>query len=245
MHHQHTGPDQTTTLDSYEWPTCAAGPATGTHSHHLWDNELDRLVCWPCEERTAQRLAELPTLFQQLNTTAMLMKGARGSSGPTSGTRTAPIPPRLDVLNLIGPGGLATQLRDIEDAWRKAFGRRIAPWAGSPAQAVPVHAGFLAINLRRACETYQSIGQDINDLRRLHSQCKALIEHKPRTGQVKIGLCPALLEGRRCAQQLYANTRSFKTACETCGTSWEGEHEWRELRAAQQQANTELACAAA
>src|SRR5207248_16417 len=119
--------DQPTEDQTYEWPTCAAGPATGPRSHQLWENELDRLVCWPCEERTVQRIAELPALFAQLNKTAMLMKGANRVGGGTSGTRTAPIPPRIDVLNLVGPGGIAARLRDIEDAWRKAFGRAIKP----------------------------------------------------------------------------------------------------------------------
>jgi hypothetical protein len=235
----------TSDLADYEWPTCAAGPVTGAHSHQLWENELDRLVCQPCEDRTAQRLAELPGLFRKLNTTAMLMKGASRSGGGTPGTQTPPIPPRIDVLNLVGPGGIAAKLSAIEDSWRKAFNRRIAPWAGSPAEAVPVHANFLAINLRRACEEYESIGQDIDALRKLHSECQALVENKPRTGQVKIGHCPTLIEGRRCGEQLYASTRSFKTACETCGNTWEGEHEWRQLRAAQQQATAEPACVAA
>lgn len=229
------------TLDNYEWPLCTAGPATGPHAHRLWDNELDRLVCWPCEEKTAARLAELPTLFRQLNTTAMLMKGASRSGGATSGTRTAPIPPRLDVLNLTGPGGIATRLRDIEDAWRKTFGRRIAPWAGSPTQAVPIHAGFLAINLRRACESYESIGQDIEDLRRLHAQCTALISNEPRTGRVPVGICPARLDTGPCGTPLTASTGSHHVRCETCGTRWDGMGEWRNLRAAQETAALERA----
>lgn len=233
-------------LTEYEWPTCAAGPTTGPHAHRLWDNELDRLVCWPCEERTAQRITELPHLFAQLNKTAMLMKGSSRSGAPTSGSRTPPIPPRLDVLNLTGPSGIVARLRDIEDAWRKAFNRRIAPWAGSPAEAVPVHANFLAINLRRACETYESIGQDIDTIRRLHGECKAIVDQKPKTGRVKIGHCPVLTaDGHLCAEQLYASARSFKTTCATCGTAWEGEQEWRNLREAQQQVLAELVGVAA
>lgn len=235
MHHQPTGPDQTTTLDDYAWPVCTAC------GHQLWVDEANRQACRPCEDRTAQRIAELPHLFNNLNTTAMLMKGASRIGGATSGTRTAPIPPRLDVLNLTGPGGIATRLQVIEDAWRKAFNRRIAPWAGNPAQAVPAHAGFLAINLRRACETYESIGQDINDLRRLHAQCTALISNEPRTGRVPVGICPARIDTGPCGTPLTASTGSHHVRCETCGTRWDGMGEWRNLRAAQEAAALERA----
>lgn len=233
MHHQPTG------LDEYEWPTCLSC------ARHLWETELNRLACRPCEDRTAQRIAELPHLFNSLNTTAMLMKGASRIGGATSGTRTAPIPPRLDVLNLVGPGGLATRLRDIEDAWRTAFNRRIAPWAGSPAEAVPVHANFLAINLRRACESYESIGQDINDLRRLHTECKALTSNERRPGRIQVGACPVPLDNGPCATPLTASTASHRVHCDGCGTRWEGMGEWRSLRAAQEALQLEKAAVAA
>jgi hypothetical protein len=89
------------------------------------------------------------------------------------------------------------------------------------------------------------VGQDIDDLRRLHAQCKAAIEQKQTPGNVKIGLCPELAEGERCFEQLYASARSFKTACSRCGAAWEGEDEWRELRAAQEAALAEMAGVAA
>lgn len=247
---------ETDTLAGYEWPLCAAGPATGPHAHHLWQNELDRLVCWPCEERTRERLTKLRGLFTQLNKTDMLMKGSSRTNAPTSGTRTAPVPLRLDVLNLTGPGGIATRLQAIEDSWRKAFGRRIElgvtdglrvypSWRANPAHTIPGHIAFLAINLQKACEEYESIGQDINTIRVLHAECTAPVENKPRTGQVKIGLCPVRGENGPCATQLTATTRSFTTQCPTCGTTWEGRDEWQNLRHAQDQMLTELAGAAA
>ncbi len=94
--HDHTPADET-----YEWPVCVT-PRCG---RQLWADELDRWACRPCGDATAKRLVELPALFAQLDTTAMLMKGASRVGGGTSGSRTAPIPPRLDVLNLVGPGG--------------------------------------------------------------------------------------------------------------------------------------------
>lgn len=246
--------DQPNTADlDYEWPTCSA--SQGPRAHALWSDELDRLVCRPCEDKTSTRIAELPNLFRQLDTLSQLMKGSSRPGVGSGGTRTAPVPPRLDVLALVGPGGVAAELQAVEDAWRLALGRTIKPrsdgvrlfasWRTHPATAVPEHAAFLRINLQRACESYESIGQDIETIRALHARCKAIIEQKPKTGTVKIGLCPELVDGERCFEQLHATTRSFKTACGKCGTAWEGEDEWRELRDAQTRALAEAAGVAA
>ncbi|MFD9072089.1 hypothetical protein [Streptomyces lasiicapitis] len=222
--------DHPTDLADYEWPVCAALRC----QRQLWVAEAGRLACRPCEDATLARIRELPALFVRLNATAMLMKGARRTDTATSGSRTPPIPPRLDVLALVGPGGIAARLRDIEDAWRKALGWTIAPWRGSPAEAIPQHAKFLDGNLLWACGDYESIGQDIETLRELHGECKAIAEEKQRFGNVKIGRCPISIEGAPCGEQLYASGRSFKTVCPACRTAWEGEDEWRELRAAQE-----------
>jgi hypothetical protein len=227
--------------DGYEWPVCV----TPNCKRRLWVAEANRWACRPCEDATAARIAELPALVRQLDTTAALMRGARRPGGSSSGSKTPPIPPRLEVLALVGPGGVAARLRDIEDAWRKELGWTVAPWRGSPAQAVPQHVTFLANNLPWACEAYESVGQDIDDLRRLHGECSAIVNDKPRYGNVKIGFCPVLIEERRCTEQLYASARSFKTACPTCRAQWEGEDEWRELRAAQEQVLAEAAGVAA
>ncbi|MFI1485747.1 hypothetical protein [Streptomyces sp. NPDC020747] len=230
----------------YEWPTCAAGPETGPRSHRLWATELGRQVCRPCEDKAGAWLAELPALFRRLDTTASLMRGARRSGGGSSGSKNPPIPPRLEVLALVGPGGVAARLRDIEDAWRKALGWTVAPWRGSPAQAVPAHARFLADNLLWACGSYESVGQDIDDLRRLYGECKAIVDDERRPGRVQIGVCPARYDdGSLCGQPLTATAASHRVRCGACGCRWETLGEWRELRAAQEAVLAEAAGVAA
>lgn len=214
--------------EGYVPPPCVSCGRT------LWMVEANRFACRPCEDSTARRVAELPGLFARLNTTAMLMKGASRISGP-SGSKTPPIPPRIDVLNLVGPGGVAARLQDIEDAWRKTLGWTVAPWRGSPAEAIPEHVAFLANNLLWACSSYESVGQDIDDLRRLHGECAALAAGEKRPGRVQIGLCPVRVEDGWCGTALTASTGSHRVHCGSCGTRWDGLGEWRELRAAQEQ----------
>src|SRR5207249_2453742 len=102
------------------------------------------------------------------------------------------------------------------------------------ARAVPGHVEFLAINLRRACEQYESIGQDIDTLRRLHAECTALATNEPRPGRVQTGTCPARLDNGPCGTPLTASTASHRIHCTGCGTRWDGMGEWRNLRAAQE-----------
>jgi len=213
--------------DAYEWPTCI----TPTCGRQLWVSEAGRYCCRPCEDKTAKRLTELPALFAQLNQTATLMRGATRGGGATSGSKTPPIPPRLEVLSLTAAGGVATRLRDIEDAWRKALGWTVAPWRGSPAQAAPEHLKFLINNLPWAVDSYESVGQDIDDLRKLHAECTAVAANEHRPGRVKIGRCPTRLDdGHLCQAELTATASSHRVHCGTCGTKWETLGEWKHLR---------------
>ncbi|WP_282790903.1 hypothetical protein [Streptomyces sp. CC224B] len=225
--------DDPTELDGYDWPTCVA-PRCG---RQLWATEAGRFACRPCEDATAARVRELPVLFSRLDSTAMLMKGGRRAGAVTSGSRTPPIPPRLDVLALVGPGGIAARLSAIEDAWRGALGWTVAPWRGNSAEAVPHLVKFLGDNLLWACSSYDSIGQDIDDLRRLHGECRALADGDKRGGRVQVGFCPARYEdGALCWQPLTAATDNHRIHCHACGARWDGLGEWRDLREAQKAA---------
>lgn len=219
----------------YVWPTCVAC------RRDLWTIELDRLACRPCGEKTAARIAELPGLFRQLDTTAALMRGARRPGGGSPGSKTPPIPPRLEVLALVGPGGVAARLSAIEDAWRQALGWTVAPWRGSPAQAMPQLVAFLANNLLWACSSYESVADDIEELRRLHGECQALVNDERRPGRIKIGHCPVRVEDALCWQPLTARADSHRVHCSGCGTRWDTLGQWRDLRAAQEKALEELA----
>lgn len=227
--------DPAPTADDYTWPTCVSC------GRDLWEIELDRYACRPCGDKTAARIAELPHLFRQLDTTAMLMRGARRPGGGSSGSKTPTIPPRLEVLALVGPGGVAARLAAIEDAWRQALGWTVAPWRGSPAQAVPLHVEFLTNNLLWACSSYEEVADDIEQLRRLHSECTALVNDERRPGRVQIGNCPVRVDDELCWTPLTATAASHRVRCTGCGTRWETLGEWRDLRAAQEAVLAELA----
>lgn len=232
-----TGP----TADDYQWPTCPA-------CHRpMWAAELSRQTCRPCQDKAGQHLTGIRTLFPLLNSAAALMKPGRRTGAGASGSHIPPLPVSLAVLNLAATGGVAARLQVIEDAWRQALGWAITPrtdgqtvfawWRADPARDVPDRIRFLTDNLLWACDSYPEVAQDLEEIRRIHSEATAALSPDPRPGRVKIGYCPTLTgEKTRCAQPLTATAASTRVRCEACGTRWTTLDDWHALRAAQDHA---------
>ena len=247
MYDDHDHPAEPGTDTAYQWPACT------NCARRLWIAELGRLICRPCQTAAQQHLTELADLHTQLNTARALMPDTAGSrasstsSGTPSGQRlTAPIPVHLDVLNLTSAGGLVTRLRDIEDSWRTALGwthpvvkdpalvRTFAPWRTNPAADVPRHLRFLLGNLEWACASYPEIAQDLQEIRRLHTEAGRALARTPRPARIKVGACPVLLaDDTTCGTPLTATAGSRRIHCPGCGTHWDDLAAWRDLRTAQ------------
>jgi hypothetical protein len=205
--------------DSYEWPRCVAC------SKDLWADEVDRWACRPCQDRTGKRLTELPALFARINSTAALVRGSRRGTGMPTGSRVPPIP-----LNLAAAGGVATRLQVIEDAWRQTLGWTVTPWRGNSGQSLPRQIEFLSNNLGWACERYEEVGQDVEEIRRVHAECTAALSPDRRIGPIRIGACPVLTVDGPCKRQLTASTRKEAIKCQGCGTEWPDREAWEKLR---------------
>ena len=113
----------------------------------LWDDELDRYLCRICTGRIADDLAAIAGpagLYAQLD--HHLAPGS-GNGGPAvSGSRTAPLPLRLDVLNAMTQAGpvlapLETWVRDWE-----SYGHADLCEAGTLQQRVDHAVGTLRFN---------------------------------------------------------------------------------------------------
>lgn len=65
-----------------------------------WELAAQMLICQPCHDRARDILASIPAALTVLH--GSLQRERSGDTG-RAGTRTAPTPGRLDVLNLLGP----------------------------------------------------------------------------------------------------------------------------------------------
>jgi hypothetical protein len=203
----------------------------------LFDTELHRWTCRPCQDRAAKQLAELPGMYDELG--EVLMPGATvtDGGGKVSTSRSAPLPVALAPLNLIAVGGIAASLAAIEDNWRAALGwpiparadkvRVFAPWRGTPSRAVPKHTRFLANNLPWAVEQYEEIAYDMDVIAILYWQARnTLTGTRPRLIHV---VCRAVYDdGHECGQRLAVDINRTSVLCQGCGTRW-GREEWVSL----------------
>ncbi|MGW1015619.1 hypothetical protein [Streptomyces niveus] len=146
-------------------------------------DETARYACRYCTERVDRQLLELAGprgLYARLG--ARLAPGS-GSGGPAvSGSRTAPVPLRLDVLNLLTAGGpvlgpLETWVRDWE-----ARGRAEMDEAGTLQQRVNHACATLRFNLEWAVTNHPAFDEFAREIHLMHRQCTVHVagEKPPR-----------------------------------------------------------------
>ena len=194
-------------------------------------DELDRWACRVCEDRANQHITELHTWYPQLSA-KLTPSGAGGDNAGhvTGATRTAPLPVAIGPLDLLGPGGVVTQLRSIEDDWRKTLGWTIAPFRGNDRQTLPVVVAFLRNNAGWACSRYEDVAVDLGVIRTLHARVDAVVNGR-KEAQVPVGCCPVVTgEGAVCGERLKVSPFAMEIRCGGCGTRW-ARDEWLRLGA--------------
>lgn len=212
-------------------------------SQLLFADELNRFACWPCESRANQKITALPTLYKQLSY-ALAPRASRSNTGRISSTsHEAPLPVNLHVLDLLGPGGIASKLAAIEDSWRTARGRTVGPrtdgirWfatnrAKSPSFALVDHTTFIAYNLRWACEAYEEVAYDLGVIHEVYAKAEtALTGHRRR--RMTVSCVAEYDDGTTCGAELGIDVSAAYTICAECGARW-GRDDWLRLHEATQ-----------
>lgn len=197
-------------------------------------------VCDGDRLRLAQDLRELPDLYA-LIPTVLAPNGSTGEK--VSGSREAPVPVSLDVVDLLGParqpeptaqarehpedvqGGLsvATTLDQWVRMWRddRSKGERL------PAPTVTSLAGWLAVRLDDACDTHTAIDEFATELRGLVMTLRSALNLRRHIERLPAP-CPS------CdTLALYREVDPHRGAsswveCGNCGRLW-SEDEYRRL----------------
>ncbi|MEU4133629.1 hypothetical protein [Streptomyces wuyuanensis] len=84
-----------------------------------WELDAAMLICRPCHDQMRQWLQQIPAALTVLRDGSM-QRERTGDTGGRGGTRTAPLPGRLDTLNLIGPAASGT----VHDLYGDQIGGR-------------------------------------------------------------------------------------------------------------------------
>lgn len=174
----------------------------------LYDDELDRQACRPCIRRTDENLLALTGargLYAQLG--RQLAPGS-GSGGPVvSGSRSAPIPVRLEPLSLLAKGGVVTILQTWVDDWAD-HGRAQRTRGGTLQQQLDAAVLTLRFNLDWASAQHPAFPEFVAEVWQIRRQCEGQVsgERAPRL----IGVaCP-------CGQTLRITLDTGTVDCPSC-----------------------------
>lgn len=183
-------------------------------------------VCPVCHRTTAtrhtrcrnildQRIANLPALYTLL---AAVLEPGTAPGTRVSGTRTPPLPVRLEPLNLRGPGGIITTLADWEDDWagRRNFTHH---HRGNTEHDLAQIVIFLRHNLDWALDHHPAVADFADEIRDITTTCNSALGL--RTNHKRIGNCPTVGEdGHTCGRTLYADPYLDTIHCDRCHSEW-------------------------
>lgn len=176
----------------------------------LREYEADRYLCLPCEDRVAVHLGAIPGLFERLDD--HLHRGA-GRSGPAvSGSKSAPIPCRLDVLDLRTEKGpvlapLETWVRDWEEA-----GYAQVNEAGSATDRVGHACRTLRFNLSRAAAHHPAIDECVDEVATIWRTLTRITTGETAPRRIAV-VCP-------CQQTLRITLDTRGETCLRCGAEY-------------------------
>ncbi|MBA2951621.1 hypothetical protein [Streptomyces himalayensis] len=189
-------------LDDAPAPTCSVC------LRPLYADELGHQACRPCTDRVDLHLRALAGpegLYARLG--GRLMPGS-GNGGPAvSGSRTAPLPLRLEPLSLLARGGVVTILQTWIVDFHELLGYTYPRWEGDLQQQCDQAVKRLRILLPWAAEKHPAFEEVAREISQLRRQCEAQVsgERPPRRVPVQCG-CGQVLritldsDGARCPQ---------------------------------------------
>ncbi|MFB7647164.1 hypothetical protein ACFC0S_16930 [Streptomyces sp. NPDC056084] len=179
-----------------------------------WPCEICRRPSVPrvhagCQERLDDNLAQLPHRYRAL--AEALAPARRGSDGRT-GSRTAPLPVNERVLDLRARGGIEGVVTSWERDARDLLGWSPPPFRGSIEQTIDGAVAFLLANTGWFCDQHPAIYEFAQDIRRLRSECDAILGGEPRPRRIPV-TCP-------CGTVLRVTLDTPGRQCGGCGIQY-------------------------
>ncbi|MFF9688964.1 hypothetical protein [Streptomyces sp. NPDC014623] len=182
-------------------------------------DETGGMLCPACTKATRVRLEALPVLYRGL--APLLTPSVSGGQGRSGKGGPAPIPVTLDVLDIRGPGGMASLLESWVDAVRQERGRPEQPHTGSPEGRVDRAAGALLGYLPWIAVSWSEAGDFAKEIRELARSVSTMIRPPDTDRGTRIGNCPAQFEdGVICGAALRLPPGERVVKCAWCLTSY-------------------------
>lgn len=191
----------------------ATAPACTICRCGLYADELGHYACRPCTERIDGHLRALAGpdgLYAKLG--GRLMPGSGGSGPAVSGSRTAPLPVRLEPLSLIAKGGVVTILQTWLVDWYDLLGWGHPRWQGGLQGQLDQVVRALRVNLPWAAGSHPAIDEFAREVGQLRRQCEQQVTGERRPLKVPVA-CP-------CGQILRITLDTAGARCPGCGEQY-------------------------
>lgn len=194
--------------------------------------------CPRCRGRTIADVADLPELWRTL--ARLLQPGSTGEQQRVAGSRTAPLPLRVEAANLRGPAGvgvihardqggalsLATTVWIIRQAIRECCdlpAEMTGPRRRDVEAGVVADSRFLLAWLDRYAERAapDELAGVVGDLH--HARRRAWNACGYQAHKIRLGPCPKdVAEGLVCGNELWIDpVTDEEVTCRDCGTTWD------------------------
>lgn len=174
-----------------------------------------------CIKALDGRLQRIPGLYAEL---AAALEPGSSDGTRVSGTRTPPLPVRLEPLRLQCRGGIVSILATWETDWRERRGlslnaaRAYHEQLLDGRQVLTEVVGFLRAHLDWAVRQHPAVDEFAEEVADIIGACRAAIGDA--LGHMRIGRCPAQLGDRTCGRVLYADPYADSIRCDRCRTDW-------------------------
>lgn len=197
----------------------------------LCDRSAVERIHGGCQRRLDGRLEALPPAWRALALWLTPAPGGGRSGAPTRDE--APLPVRLDVLDLRARGGIE-RLTEWERDWRELLGWTQLPFRGSVEETIKGTVTFLRNNLIWACENHPGIRDFDREVKQITGEIESIVDPPERS--VRVGYCPTPLDDEEpCGAVLRYFPGNTVLSCPWCRASWATD-EWLALAAAQSSA---------
>lgn len=175
-----------------------------------------------CRNAVDEHLRQIPGLYRLL---ADVLEPGTNPSARVSGSRTPPLPVRLEPLSLRGRGGIVTILATWETDWREMrgyppiLGRADREQLVAGENVVVYVCSFLRVHLDWAIDHHPAVDAFAGEIREIVEACFAALG--ARNDLMKVGQCPTVRDdGKPCGQVLYADPYGDTIRCGRCRADW-------------------------
>ena len=174
-------------------------------ARELWEDELGRYACKPCERRIDDRLAAIAGPYGLYARLCLRMEpGAHTGGEIVSGSSSPSIPANLQILDLTASGGLIGTLESWVEDWASC-GLAARGTGGRLQHRIDQAIGTLRLNLPRAVERHPALDEFTQEIDRIYRTAKALVDDGRESPQVP-GTCIRCGKGFR--YDLFADSAS-------------------------------------